>query len=132
MSTICINEKNRTIEITKSFAKVARMFGTTEYQELKTARNDFPGFKVITKSAGKKNGQFKGLTLKYMEAYIEKHDDEEKTIMTTFNTLRGLDENGAELDFAATASYGEIKAWFLKKYPVFKEYTEKLKEALSA
>lgn len=127
MTTIRINEGNRTIEVTKAFYKEASKFGTDEYKMLKEARNDFPTFRVVTKSAGKRNGTFKGLTITYMKEYIEKHDKEN---MKNFCILCGRDENWEIVDLAKMVTYGEIKAWFLKKYPVFNEYTKKVNEVL--
>ena len=73
MKNIKINERNRTIEVTKGFLNKARMYGTDEYNELKEVRNDFPGFKVITRNSTKNRDGFKGLTLKYMENYTKEH-----------------------------------------------------------
>lgn len=127
MNNIRINEANKTIEVTKAFYKEASNFGTDEYKMLKEARTDFPTFKVIAKSAGKKNGTFKGLTINYMKTYIKDHEPDN---MKDFNILCGLDENGEKVELAATATYGEIKSWFLKKYPVFNEYTERVNKLL--
>lgn len=132
MTNIKINEANRTIEVTKAFYKEASKFGTEEYKMLKEARNDFPTFRVVTKNAGKRNGTFKGLTIKYMKEYIEKHDTENKEIMKDFCILCGRNEKWEIVDLAGTATYGEIKAWFLKKYPVFNEYTEKINKVLQS
>ena len=132
MTNIKINEANRTIEVTKAFYKEASKFGTDEYKMLKEARNDFPTFRVVTKNAGKRNGTFKGLTIKYMKEYIEKHDTENKEIMKDFCILCGRNENWEIVDLVGTATYGEIKSWFLKKYPVFNEYTEKVNKVLQS
>ena len=121
MTTIKINEANRTIEVTKAFANKASKFGSDEYKMLKEARNDFPTFRVVTKSAGKRKGTFKGLTITYMKEYIEKHDSEN---MKDFCILCGRNENWEIVDLARMVTYGEIKAWFLKKYPEFNEYTK--------
>ncbi len=132
MTTIKINEANRTIEVTKAFANKASKFGSDEYNMLKEARNDFPTFRVVTKSAGKRKGTFKGLTITYMKDYIEKHDTENKENMKDFCILCGRNENWEIVDLARMVTYGEIKAWFLKKYPVFNEYTEKVNKVLQS
>lgn len=129
MNNIKINEAKRVIEVTKAFVNKASVYGTIEYKELREVRNDFPGFKVVTKNAGKKNGQFKGLTIDYMKKYIEEHNEE---YIEDFCVLCGRDKNWEELEFAATATYGEIKAWFLKKYPEFKAYTQKVESVLKS
>ena len=80
MTKIIINERKRTIELTKGFAKKASVFGSEEYRQLQEARRDYPTYRVITvKSAsGNKKNALKGLTYEYMEKYIELHDDESK------------------------------------------------------
>lgn len=118
MKNIKINFANNTIEISAKFAKAASEYGSSEYRELMAAKNDFPTFTVsVSKPATKKNNSFKGLTTAYMEEYIKGHDDEDGTIMNEFKTLRG--KNGSEI--SATATYGEIKMWFLNTYPEFEK-----------
>ncbi len=46
--------------------------------------------------------------------YIKKHNME---LLSDFYTLCGKTEEGEEQEFAATATYGEIKKWFLKQFP---------------
>ena len=74
---IIVNEKKNTIEISKAFAKEAKVFGTDEYKNLQEVRRDYPQFKVAVKSISKKKDSFKGLTLDYMKNYIRKNDTEE-------------------------------------------------------
>lgn len=113
-NNIIINDRNRTIEITKKFAAAAKRFGSAEYQELQEARKDFPKYRVQIKATGKKNACFKGLTFDYMESYIQKHDNEE--MLKEFYTLCGKSESGEDQEFAAAATYGEIKKWFLDQH----------------
>ena len=135
MTEIRINEAKRVIEVTKGFYKEASKFGTQEYKMLKEARNDFPTFKVVTRSAGKNKDGFKGLTFEYMEKYIKEHreikvkneeTEEEMTrdLLVEFYDKCGKDENGKKVDFSKTESYGKIKKWFLEVYPVFEEYRQ--------
>ncbi len=118
-----INEKKNAIEMTKKEAAAAAKYGTREYKALQEARKDYPGFKVVTitrKSTTKKES-CKGLTYEYMEKYIEKHDDEKKSIMAEYEMLRGLTEE-AEEALAESISYQEMKEWFLKKFPAINEF----------
>ena len=126
---IMINERKRTIEITKEFANMARVFGSDEYKMLKEARNDFPNYKVVERSAGKRTNKFKGLTTAYMEKYIKGHNPEN---LSDFYLLRGLDEEGNIVSLASMVSYGELKSLFLKKYPEFNEYSNKVHEILKS
>ena len=132
MTNIRIIGKNRTIEVTKTFAKEASKYGTREYRELQEVRKDYPNFKVITRSVGKNKDGFKGLTFNYMEKYIKENREIEvedgkkevvkKDVLVEFYGKCGKDENGKKVDFLKADSYGEIKKWFLETYPIFKEY----------
>ena len=112
-----INYRTNTIELTKSEAKQAEIYGSTMYRALLDAKKDFPSFSVGIKAPANKRDNYKGLTCDFMRDYISKHDNAEKTIMAEFNTLRGLDADGNKKAFAAVASYGELRMWFLSQYP---------------
>lgn len=108
MSNININYRNNTIEISKTFAKSAGAYGTNAYNELASARKDFPNFRLVVKSSNS-NNTFKGMDYDFMKNYISCHDDaEERT--KAFDKLREKD-----------LTYGEIKQWFIATYPVFKD-----------
>ena len=66
MTTMKINEKKNTIEITKTFAQKAARVGSPEYFELLEVRHNFPKFKVVVNQTKSKDS-FKGLTYEYME-----------------------------------------------------------------
>lgn len=128
---ININAKNATIELTsKKFATAAAKFGTDAYKMLQEARRDYPTYKVVTVARKITKSAFKGLTYEYMEAYIEKHDDESKSIMADFKLLRGKTEE-AEEAFAESLTYQEIKAWFFNQYPAIAQFHQK-REAILA
>lgn len=113
-NALVINDKNGTIEMTKKFAAAAKFFGSQEYKKLQKARSHYPNYYVKVRSAARKADHFKGLTFNYMENYIKKHNME---LLSDFYTLCGKTEEGEEQEFAATATYGEIKKWFLKQFP---------------
>lgn len=128
-----INMKKNAIELTKKEAAAAAKFGTTEYKQLQEARRDNPGFKVVTisRKANTKKESYKGLTYGYMEMYIQKHDDEEQSIMAEYMMLRGLSEE-AEEALAESFTYQEMKDWFLKKFPAIAEFHKKREALLAA
>ena len=128
-----INMKKNAIELTKKEAAAAAKFGTTEYKQLQEARRDNPGFKVVTisRKANTKKESYKGLTYGYMETYIQKHDDEENSIMAEYMMLRGLSEE-AEEALAESFTYQEMKEWFLKKFPAIAEFHKKREALLAA
>ena len=125
---IIINERNHTLEITKKFATAASRFGSDEYRELKEARTDFPTFKVVVKTT-KSKSNFNGLTYAFMEKYIKSHDNAE-TNLADFMLLRGKSEEAEALE-AESASYAEIKEWFLATYPAFAAFQKKREELLN-
>ena len=131
MTNITINAKDNTIVITKAFAKKASRFESPEYKALQRARNDYPNFSIEVRTAPKKKDSFKGLTYAYMEKYIAKHDDAEQTIMKEYEMLRGIGEE-AESAMAESASYGEMKEWFLNKFPEIRAFHEKRAAILAA
>ena len=131
MSNIIINRKNRTIELTsKKFATASSRYGTDEYKELQNACRENSGFKVVVVARKTTKSSYKGLTYKYMEDYIAKHDDENNTIMVEFNILRAKTEE-AEEAFAESLTYQEMKEWFLDKFPAIAEFHKK-REAILA
>ncbi len=126
-----INYTNNTIEMSKNEAKAAGKYGSDKFNELQALKAAEPTFRVvIVKSAAKKGDRFKGLDYDYMENYIKAHDDEEHSILTIFNELRGLDENGQKKELAAAATYGEIKMWFLSQFPQIKAMRANVNEIL--
>lgn len=128
-----INQKNHTIEMTKKFAKAAAKFGTEEYKQLQEARRDYPNFRVVTVSRKPdiKKDQYKGLTYEYMERYIQKHDDEQKSIMAEYKMLRGKTAE-AEEALAESFTYLEMREWFLKKFPAIAQFHEARAKLLAA
>ena len=131
MTNITINAKNATIELTKVFAKNASRFGTPEYMQLQQARADYPTFRVVVRKAAKSADHMKGLTFDYMLEYIEKNDkpfDEEMTVKAAFLQIAGRDENGDRIEGNESASYGEIKKWFLEQYPEVNKKQEQRKK----
>lgn len=138
MTNLTINNKARTIEMTKKFEKAASRFGSDEYKMLQEARKDYPAYKVVTKtSSAKSKGKdtYKGLTYGYMEKYIEAHDDENKTTMSEFKALRGIADNNNKEEagiITEARSYKEIKVWFLAKFPAIKNFQDKQEKVLKS
>ena len=126
MTNITISTRTHSLVLTKSFAAKAAIFGTDEYKMLQEARRDYPGYKVTvgkTKNKEQKNA-FAGLDYDYMEKYIKTHDNDEKTIMAEYLDLRGLSDEAKELQ-AGSASFLEIRAWFLKTFPAIDAFYTK-------
>ena len=117
MRNITINSKKRTIEVTKSFAKAASMYGTAEYKDLQEVRKDYPAYTVMRKTIRKNTNKesYKGLTYEYMEEYIMTHRTKSQTsveIMAEYDEMRIISECHSK-----SFRYPAIKRWFLEKYP---------------
>ena len=120
-----INFVSRSIEMTKKFAKAAARFGSDEYKALQEARKDYPDFKIVTisRKPATQRDAYKGLTYEYMEMYIQKHDDEQKSIMAEYLMLRGKTDEAKEA-LAESCTYLEMRAWFLAKFPAIANFHE--------
>jgi len=118
MMSLTICSRNHTIEMpTKKYATAASKFGTAEYNEVQAARRDYPNYKVVTRKAPKKSDNLKGLTYEVMEKYIESHDNKNKEIKKQYDFLRGKADGSV-----CSASYGEIKKWFLSTFKEFGKF----------
>ena len=126
------NLMTKKIVMTKTEAKAAGKLNSEKFNELHTLRTMYPTFEIeIKASSAKKKTDYKGLTYDYMMKYIEAHDDEEKSIMAEFKMLRATSDEAKEA-LAESASYKEIKEWFLKKFPAIAKFHEKREAALAA
>ena len=126
MTNITISTRTHSLVLTKSFAAKAAIFGSDEYKMLQEARRDYPGYKVtVGKSKTKEQKNiYAGLDYTYMEKYIAAHDDEEKTIMAEYQMLRGESEEAKAIQ-AGSASFLEIRSWFLKTFPAIEAFYTK-------
>ena len=128
-----VNHQTRTIEMNKTFADKASRFGSDEYDALMLAREQNPGYttKVITRKTTKSDKpSYKGLTYEYMEKYILAHDDEKQSIMNEYLELRAMTDE-AEDALLESATYQEMKDWFLDKFPAIAEFHQKREELLA-
>ena len=126
------NLMTKKIEMSKTEAKAAGKINSEKFNELNTLRTMYPTFEIeIKTSTAKKKSDYKGLTYGYMAKYIASHDDDNKSIMAKFEMLRGTTEEAKEA-LADSASYKEIKEWFLKQFPAIAEFHKKREAALAA
>ena len=124
------NLMTKKIVMTKTEAKAAGKPDTTEYNTLLDLMKNFPGFQMeIVKSTAKKVDRFKGLNYDYMEDYIKSHNSE---LLEIFYELRGLDEDGKKVSMAASATYGEVKMWFLTQFPEIEKMGESVDKIIDA
>ena len=110
-NTIKLNHANQSIEITKSFERAANIYGSPEYLMLKSAREDFPEYSVVAKTATKKS-IFASLTVEQIENYLTKKNEEKQ--LANLNALK---------DGGATDS--QIRNWFVDNNKTIKECKKK-------
>ena len=129
MTTITINAKNRTIELSKTFAKAASIFGSEEYNQLQVARRDYPSYRVVTlKQKGTGKDVFANLSFSYMDKYVKNHADDKNK--TAYLKLRGLKEDWDKDEEGIAADYQTIKDWFLNAFPEFEQFHKERKALL--
>ena len=116
-STIRVNHSNRTITITKTFNKLASIYGSEEYNALKGAKLDNPSYRVVVKSPAKKKIEDR-ITMKDIVAYVEAKSGAESAEMEILKELRGksIKDAGSLLSVEETASFAKIKTWFFDTY----------------
>ena len=115
MTNVRINHEERTIVITKKFAKDASKYNSQAYKDLRDIKNDNPGYKVEVREVSRTTSSSNKITLATMENYIAKHDATGE-IMRKFVSLRD-EELGENLQ---KTSFFQIKKWFFETYPELK------------
>lgn len=122
-----INFMERTLTLTKKESNLARKFNSEIYNQIANFKKDFPDFRIIVNNPTKRNDNLKGLNYEYMEKYIKSHDNAEEN-MANYRTLRGLDnQDGLNM----SASYGQVRKWFLATYPEIEEYQNKIDKLIN-
>lgn len=111
-----IDYANRQIIMDRTFAKLAKIVGSEEYNRLQTARRDYEGFHVITRTIRRNDKKecYRGLDYGYMERYILRHDKAEER-MKEYKELRFISE-------CHSKRYPVIKKWFLGQYPEIAQF----------
>lgn len=126
-----INFAKRAIELTKTEAQKASVYGTEEYETLIQCKRDYPDYRITVVKSRVKRDNLRGLNRDFMGKYISERDDENKSVLKEFYTLCGLDEKGKKKDLAAVASYGELRMWFLSKYPEILDMQDTIDEIIN-
>lgn len=132
-SAIRVNYSKRTIEITKTFNKLASIYDSEEYKKLKGAKLDNPSFRVVVKSPAKKKIEDR-ITMKDIITYVEVKSGADSDQMKKLLDLRGksIAEAGSILEAEETASFAEIKKWFFNTYSEIKNKSENRQNHINA
>lgn len=111
MGKIFVDHGKKTIFASKTFLKKARSSESEEYIELADVVALYRGYCIKERHIKTKNNKqsYKGLTYRYMEKYIQCHNNPE-IMMAEYRQQRMVSESHKE-------TYGEVKSWFLENYP---------------
>lgn len=112
-NTYAIDHANKTITLTKAYAKLANTPGTKEFRELSRLHQAFPEYDIAMRTATVTADKEKhiGLSVARMEQYIETID---KDGLAEFEAIKRFYKG-------TSGYYGKMKKWFLAKYPNYQE-----------
>ena len=105
------------VQVTKEFAKNARIFGTPEYKLWREIRKDCPEAEMVLKSIKKnpnKKNDTKNMTYERMAIYIREQDNA-ATLMVEFKKQISLSK-------VQTNPYRCVLAWFIQKFENYDDY----------
>ena len=105
------------VQVTKQFAKNARIFGTTEYKMWKEIRMDCPDAVMVPKTIKKnpnKQTSTKNMTYEHMAIYIRQQDNA-ATLMVQFKKQIALSK-------VQTNPYRCVLAWFKQQFEDYDDY----------
>ena len=105
------------VQVTKEFAKNARIFGTPEYKMWRAIKLDCPEVEMVTKSIKKnpnKQTSTKNMTYEHMAIYIRQQDNA-VTMMAEFKKQVALSK-------VQTNPYRCVLAWFKQQFEGYDDY----------
>ena len=105
------------VQVTKQFAKNARIFGTPEYKLWKEIRMDCPNAVMVPKTIKKnpnKQTSTKNMTYEHMAIYIRQQDNA-ATLMVQFKKQIALSK-------VQTNPYRCVLAWFKQQFEDYDDY----------
>ena len=105
------------VQVTKEFAKNARIFGTPEYKLWREIRKDCPEAEMVTKTIKKnpnKQTSTKNMKYEHMALYIRQQKEAEK-LMAEFKKQIALSK-------VQTNPYRCVLAWFIQKFQNYDSY----------
>ena len=107
------------VQVTKAFAKNARIFGTPEYKLWKEIRMDCPNAEMVTKTIKRnpnKKVDTRNMTYANMEAFIKAQDNA--------NDLLQEMKKQIAMSKVQTNPYRSVLAWFLTKFKDYDSYKD--------
>ena len=130
---LTLDFSKKTINMTESISKKAENYGSTEYNMLQNARKDYPEFEIIvTKKSKRVKDAHKGIDVKFMYKYIEKHDNENHDVMNLFKKyFETFDEEKEKFVFYRDVDFFKVQKWFLSQYTEIDEAIKTRKNNLN-
>ena len=105
------------VQVTKEFAKNARIFGTPEYKLWREIKADCPDAQMVQKTIKKNPGKrtsTKNMTYERMAIYIREQDNA-ATLMVEFKKQIAISK-------VQTNPYRSVLAWFIQKFEGYDSY----------
>ena len=107
---LSVDFKKGIITVSADFREKASVFNSTEFKELRQATTDYSDFTVKYAPKKKENKvAHKGLSIPFMEKYINSHSDGSKVI-ADFSKMKKTYKGHP-------AYYPTMKQWFLEQFP---------------
>jgi len=115
-----ISHNDKTITLTKAYAKKANTPGTKEFRELANLHKNFPDYDIVMRTANitAEKNTHDGLTIERIEKIISAQTNAEE-LMKEYKDFVSF--WGKEVEDKKTgkkvmrAPYGKVKSWYLKK-----------------
>ena len=106
-NTYAIDHANKTITLTKNYAKLANTPGTKEFRELANLHKVYPDYNIVMRTAKVSSDKKKhtGLTIARMEYHI-KNIAKDDVALAQFEEVQKYYKG-------MTGYYGKVKSWFL-------------------
>ena len=104
-----LKHEEKTIALTRKFAKESSVFGSKQYELLMKLKTDFPTYDITMRNIeiNNKKQKYHGLTYEKMFDHIRKAHSEEA--LNDFLFQMDLNHNEA-------GAYGRVKSWFLAEH----------------
>ena len=121
-----ISHNDKTITLTKAYAKKANIPGTREFKELTNLHKNFPDYDIVMRTLTPNEDKEKhpGLTIERIEKIIacQPNADALKKEYDEFVAFWGKEVQDKKTGKTVIrAPYGKVKSWFLKKVPNYQE-----------
>ena len=118
-----ISHNDKTITLTKAYAKKANTPGTKEFRELAQLHKNYPDYDIVMRTATVSDSKevHDGLTIELMEKIIARQPElqNEYDAFVAFWGREVKDKKTGKT--VIRAPYGKVKSWFLKKIPNYQD-----------